>query len=238
MYTTAQSLAAKLIEQFRLLRAQNPEVTQVTGFACPTPKCCDFESIEPVAVDPGDNPVEGGDAEAEGDNNTVAPKGDFNQSRVESNFNIATPQTSRVRDNTGEAIIYTAPTKVAVSWDSSCFQIKISYFVYTVSDIQQDKRSISIDLGKAVQDNNIDSDDENLGYNFTLQLNKSQIRDVEKVIQRVYKAFLNNSIKQLHSAPSFVYKVEDKERKYSTSQKKVSDRRVLFLQYYAKHVQY
>ena len=120
MRTTAQSLAAKLIEQFRLMRAQKSSVTQVTGFAFPPPKSCDFESISLVAVDAGDNPVEGGVAEGE---NTVVASSDLNQSTVEANFNIGTPQVQapHKRDHTGEPIIRTAPTKVVVSWDSIFF---------------------------------------------------------------------------------------------------------------------
>ncbi|MCX8506804.1 MAG: hypothetical protein ORN98_09360, partial [Alphaproteobacteria bacterium] len=88
---------AKLIEQFRLMRAQSSLVTQVTGFAFPAPECCDFDTVSCVTLDADDaaadgdednddDPVGGHGGQRGGNNMT-----DLDQSTLQSNFNIATP---------------------------------------------------------------------------------------------------------------------------------------------------
>ncbi|MCX8506805.1 MAG: hypothetical protein ORN98_09365 [Alphaproteobacteria bacterium] len=109
----------------------------------------------------------------------------------------------------------TAPTKVVVSWDTISFQLKISYHVYRLSEIERDTFSTAVaDAIRIAQKNNQTHDTHLIGYNFTLQLYESEIKEVEKMIQSEYNV-LDNRTKQLHSAPSFVFVVEDKEgRKY------------------------
>ena len=59
MHVTAQSLAAKLVEQYRLIRAQSSSANQVTGFAFPAPETCDYDLM--TATDFFQKEGEGGD---------------------------------------------------------------------------------------------------------------------------------------------------------------------------------
>ena len=183
MYTTAQSLAAKLIEQFRLMRAQSLLVTQVTGFAFPAPECCDFDTVSCFTLDADDAAADG---DEDHDDDPVGGHGGgsnmtgLNQSILQSNFNIATSASCK-RDCKGNAIIRTAPTKVAVSWDTISFQLKISYHVYRLSEIECDTFSTAVaDAVRNAKKNNQTHDNHLIGYNFTLQLYESEIREVEK----------------------------------------------------------